>query len=154
MADRVDWDFLHDYFHDRVIKRGFDAIANILSKPVDVGLIDGVVNGIGWLVQRVSRSMRRIQTGYVRVYAVVLFIGVVAVISIYAVAVYSDFTPEWLLRRTQSYGHNWTLTYNNNFIHSDDWSHHSVIYEWRDTQEITSSGWHSAPVLWRLLLRF
>lgn len=80
MADRVDWDFLHDYFHDRVIKRGFDAIANILSKPVDVGLIDGAVNGIGWLVQRVSRSMRRIQTGYVRVYAVVLFIGVVAVV--------------------------------------------------------------------------
>lgn len=80
MADRVDWDFLHDYFHDRVIKRGFDSIAKLLSQPLDIGLIDGAVNGIGWLVQRAANSMRRIQTGYVRVYAVILFIGVVAVV--------------------------------------------------------------------------
>ena len=80
LADRIDWDFLHDYFHDRVIKRGFDAIARLLSQPLDIGLIDGVVNGVGWLVQRAADRMRGIQTGYVRVYAVVLFIGVVAVI--------------------------------------------------------------------------
>jgi len=80
MADRVDWDFLHDYFHDSVIKRGFDSIAKLLSQPLDVGLIDGVVNGIGHLAQRVSQTLRGIQTGYVRMYAVVLFIGVVAVV--------------------------------------------------------------------------
>jgi len=80
MADRVDWDFLHDYFHDGVIKRGFDSISTLLSKPLDVGLIDGVVNGVGWLVQRAANLMRGIQTGYVRMYAVVLFIGVVAVV--------------------------------------------------------------------------
>lgn len=80
MADRVDWDFLHDYLHDSVIKRGFDAIGKLLSEPFDLGLIDGAVNGIGWLVQRAANWMRGIQTGYVRMYAVVLFIGVVAVI--------------------------------------------------------------------------
>ncbi len=80
LADRVDWDFLHDYFHDRVIKRGFDSIAEILSKPIDLGIVDGAVNGVGVFVQRAADWMRRSQTGYVRLYAVVLFIGVVAVI--------------------------------------------------------------------------
>ena len=79
LAERVDWQFLHDYFHDSVIRRGFDQMARLLSQPLDLGLIDGAVNGLGWLVQRAADWMRRIQTGYVRMYAVVLFIGVVAV---------------------------------------------------------------------------
>jgi len=80
LADRIDWDFLHDYFHDRIIKRGFDSIAEILSKSIDLGIVDGTVNGVGIFVQRAANWMRRSQTGYVRLYAVVLFIGVVAVI--------------------------------------------------------------------------
>lgn len=82
LAQRVDQEFLHDYFHDSVIKRGFDGIAKLLSQPFDLGLIDGAVNGVGWLVQRASERMRRIQTGYVRMYAVILFIGVVVVIVV------------------------------------------------------------------------
>ncbi len=82
LADRVDWEFLHDYFHDRIIKRGFDTIGDILSKPIDLGIVDGAVNGVGLFVQRASNWMRRSQTGYVRLYAVVLFIGVVAVILV------------------------------------------------------------------------
>ena len=80
LADRVDWDFLHNYFHDRIIKRGFDSIGELLSKPIDLGIVDGTVNGVGIFVQRAANWMRRSQTGYVRLYAVVLFIGVVAVI--------------------------------------------------------------------------
>ncbi len=80
LAERVDWQFLHDYFHDSVIRRGFDQMARLLSQPLDLGLIDGAVNGLGWLAQRAADWMRRIQTGYVRMYAVVLFIGVAAVI--------------------------------------------------------------------------
>ena len=81
-ADRVDWDFLHNYFHDSIIKRGFDQIGELLSKPFDLGIIDGAVNGVGWLVQRAANWMRGLQTGYVRMYAVILFIGVIAVILI------------------------------------------------------------------------
>jgi len=80
LADRVDWAFLHDYFHDSLIKRGFDRMAQLLSQPLDLGVIDGAVNGLGWLVQRAANWMRGIQTGYVRMYALILFIGVVAVI--------------------------------------------------------------------------
>lgn len=80
LADRVDWDFLHDYFHDSLIKRGFDSIATLLSQPIDLGIVDGAVNGLGALVERAANRMRRWQTGYVRLYAVVLFFGVAAVI--------------------------------------------------------------------------
>ncbi|MCY4073090.1 MAG: proton-conducting transporter membrane subunit [Chloroflexi bacterium] len=80
LADRVDWDFLHNYFHDSIIKRGFDSIAKLLGQPFDLGIIDGTVNGVAWLVQRLANWMRGMQTGYVRLYAVVIFIGVVAVI--------------------------------------------------------------------------
>ncbi len=82
LADRVDWDFLHNYFHDSIIKRGFDTIGELLSKPFDLGIVDGAVNGVGLFVQRAAEWMRRSQTGYVRLYAVVLFIGVVAVIAL------------------------------------------------------------------------
>lgn len=80
LADRVDWEFLHDYFHDRIIKRGFDTVGDLLSQPFDLGIVDGTVNGVGLFVQRAANWMRRSQTGYVRLYAVVLFIGVVVVI--------------------------------------------------------------------------
>lgn len=80
LAYRIDWDFLHDYFHDRIIKRGFDTIGDLLSRSIDLGIVDGTVNGVGLFVQRAANWMRRSQTGYVRLYAVVLFIGVVAVI--------------------------------------------------------------------------
>ena len=80
LAQRVDWDFLHDYFHDGIVKRGFDAIGELLSKPIDLGIVDGAVNGIGIFVQRAADWLRRSQTGYVRLYAVALFIGVLAVI--------------------------------------------------------------------------
>ena len=80
LADRIDWEFLHDYFHDSIIKRGFDSIAKLLGQPFDLGIIDGAVNGVAWLVQRLANWMRGMQTGYVRLYAVVIFIGVVAVI--------------------------------------------------------------------------
>jgi len=82
LADRVDWDFLHNYFHDSIIKRGFDTIAQLLGKPFDLGIVDGTVNGVGAFVLRAAEWMRRAQTGYVRLYAVVVFIGVVAVMAL------------------------------------------------------------------------
>jgi NADH-quinone oxidoreductase subunit L len=80
LADTLDWRFWHDYFHDTIIVKGFNAVGNALSRPVDVGLIDGTVNGVGRLAQWFSSRLRRTQTGYVRTYAVTLLLGVVFVI--------------------------------------------------------------------------
>jgi NADH-quinone oxidoreductase subunit L len=80
LANTLDWRFLHDYFHDVVLVRGFNTIGMLLSRPFDLGIIDGIVNGVGWVVQRLSGGMRRSQSGYVRTYAVALLLGVVAVV--------------------------------------------------------------------------
>lgn len=80
LADRLDWAFWHDYIHDTVIWKGFNGMGKLLSQPVDMGIIDGAVNGVGRLVRGVSGTLRRSQTGYVRVYALALLVGVVAVI--------------------------------------------------------------------------
>ncbi len=82
LADVVDWRFLHDYFHDVVIKKGYDGVGTLLSKPFDKGIIDGAVNGVAWLFKQFSSSLRLVQTGYVRVYAVALLLGVVAVVVV------------------------------------------------------------------------
>ncbi len=82
MANQLDWNFWHDYFHDTVLVRGFNALGTFLSQPVDLGLIDGVVNGIGRATRWVGGRLRRTQTGYVRTYAITVLIGVVFVIVI------------------------------------------------------------------------
>ena len=82
LADTVDWAFWHDYFHDKVLARGFNAVGTLLSQPVDLGLIDGAVNGVGALARWISGRLRRVQTGYVRTYAITILFGVVVVIIV------------------------------------------------------------------------
>lgn len=78
----LDWNVLHDYFHDSVIGRGYRAVADFLARPFDQGIIDGVVNGVARVVRLVSGRVRGVQTGYVRTYAVALLLGVVAVVIV------------------------------------------------------------------------
>ncbi len=82
LADTLDWAFWHDYVHDTVIAKGFRTIGNILATPVDLGIIDGIVNGIGRLARWLSSGLRPIQTGYVRTYAITLLFGVVIVVVV------------------------------------------------------------------------
>jgi NADH-quinone oxidoreductase subunit L len=51
----------------------------------DRRIVDGVVNGAAWLVARVAEGVRRVQTGYVRNYAAVFFLGVVVLFSVLVV---------------------------------------------------------------------
>ena len=80
LAHVLDWRFFHDYFHNNVVHRGFDAVGDVLRNPVDIGIIDGIVNGVGTVINLFSGRTRRIQTGYVRTYAIALLFGVVVVI--------------------------------------------------------------------------
>ncbi|MBL8117914.1 MAG: hypothetical protein JNJ78_10340 [Anaerolineae bacterium] len=82
LADTLDWRFWHDYFHETVIGKGFNGIASLLSNPIDLGIIDGIVNGVGNLARWIAGRLRLVQTGYVRTYAISLMLGVVLVIVI------------------------------------------------------------------------
>ncbi len=70
-----------DEIYHATFVRGYDGLARFLANPIDQGLIDGIVNGFGYLAQSTAQFLRRIQNGFVRSYALVLLIGVVAIMS-------------------------------------------------------------------------
>ncbi|MBI5666688.1 MAG: hypothetical protein HZC41_01660 [Chloroflexi bacterium] len=80
LADTLDWSFWHDYFHNVIIGKGFNGIGQLLARPVDLGIVDGAVNGIGRLARWSAGRLRTVQTGYVRTYAVTVLLGVVLVV--------------------------------------------------------------------------
>jgi NADH-quinone oxidoreductase subunit L len=73
-------DELYDAVIVQPIKRMSDVV---LWRGVDVGLIDGTVNGVGRVVRESSGLLRLLQTGSVRAYAASLFLGVVLVLGYY-----------------------------------------------------------------------
>jgi NADH-quinone oxidoreductase subunit L len=81
LADTVDWRFWHDWFHDQVIARSFRGFSRLLAGPVDLGVIDGAANGLAIVTQGLARAMRRLQTGYVRNYALSIFLGVILILG-------------------------------------------------------------------------
>lgn len=81
LADVVDWRFWHDWFHDNVLLGGFNLLTRLLAVRIDLGVIDGVANGLGVLAQRFAAALRRLKTGYVRNYALSVFLGVVIILG-------------------------------------------------------------------------
>jgi NADH-quinone oxidoreductase subunit L len=81
LAEVVDWRFWHDWFHERVILAGYNQLTRLLNVRVDLGGIDALANGLGATVQRAAASLRRVETGYVRNYALSIFLGVVLILG-------------------------------------------------------------------------
>jgi len=54
-----------------------------LWQVADATVIDGAVNGAGWVVNTSAGLLRRLQTGSVRVYAASILLGVVMVLGYY-----------------------------------------------------------------------
>jgi NADH-quinone oxidoreductase subunit L len=61
------------------------AAAEALAQPFDQGLIDGAVNGVAAVVVGVGGKVRKIQTGFVRNYALTLFSGATVVLFVFLV---------------------------------------------------------------------
>jgi len=70
-----------DRAYDVVIVQPAKALARLTSDVVDALVIDGAVNGIAGLVKRSASGGKLIQTGFVRTYALVLFLGAVLVLG-------------------------------------------------------------------------
>ena len=81
LAEQVDWRFWHDWFHEKVIANGYIGLAYFLSDKFDLRVIDGAANGLATVTQRFAGSLRRIQTGYVRNYALSVFLGLVLILA-------------------------------------------------------------------------
>jgi len=70
-----------DWAYDRFIARPSTAVAIETSSVVEAKGIDGAVNGFAWLVRATGRHLRKVQTGYVRNYALGLAAGLVLVLA-------------------------------------------------------------------------
>jgi NADH-quinone oxidoreductase subunit L len=46
----------------------------------DLAVVDGAVNSTGWITQAFGKIFRRVQTGYVQEYLIVLVCGVIAIL--------------------------------------------------------------------------
>jgi len=81
LADVIDWRFLHDWFHDNVLADGYNRFTLWLSTAFDLKVIDGIANGLALWTGRFSSWLRRSETGYVRNYALGVFLGLVIIIG-------------------------------------------------------------------------
>jgi NADH-quinone oxidoreductase subunit L len=72
------WHF--DTVYNAIFIRGGGALANVLWKAVDVGMIDRFVNLLAEIIAGISRTGRRLQTGYVRNYVMAMMIGAVGLV--------------------------------------------------------------------------
>jgi NADH-quinone oxidoreductase subunit L len=67
--------------YDRVIAGGARRAGGLLADVVEARLIDGAVNGIAALVAAAGGAARRLQVGYVRVYAAAMLAGTVLLVG-------------------------------------------------------------------------
>jgi NADH-quinone oxidoreductase subunit L len=58
-------------------------ISSVISGLTDSNLVDGLVNLIGLIVQESSHAFRRLQTGLVQNYAMVMLFGIFAFVTVY-----------------------------------------------------------------------
>jgi len=74
------YDAAISWFMGKPGRAGFDAVATYDSK-----VVDGAVNGVATLVRGVGGQARKAQTGYVRQYASIIGVGVVALLGWFVV---------------------------------------------------------------------
>jgi NADH-quinone oxidoreductase subunit L len=74
-----------DEAYSEAIVKPLRMLARVLADGVEVRGIDGAVKGLAWLVDAAGEWLRRLQTGLVRNYALVMLVGVVAVLAYFII---------------------------------------------------------------------
>jgi NADH-quinone oxidoreductase subunit L len=82
LADVIDWRFWHDFMHDTVILGTYNWLSDIaLNKYADQKGIDAFANWLGDAIHSISATLRKIQNGFVRSYALSVMLGVVLILG-------------------------------------------------------------------------
>ncbi len=82
LADVIDWRFWHDWFHETVIAGTYNWVSNVaLNRYADQQGIDAFANGLGVWTQNLSATLRKVQNGFVRSYALSVLLGVVFILG-------------------------------------------------------------------------
>ena len=82
LADVIDWKFWHDFVHETVIAGTYNWVSNIaLNDYADQKGIDAFANWLGTATQSFSATLRKVQNGFVRSYALSVLLGVVFILG-------------------------------------------------------------------------
>jgi NADH-quinone oxidoreductase subunit L len=81
LSQTIDWDFWHEWFHNSAIVASFVNISRFLADPVDMGVVDRISTILADWVRETSDTLREMQTGFVRLYALSIVVGVVAILG-------------------------------------------------------------------------
>jgi len=82
LAEVIDGRFWHDFVHEKVIAGTYNFVSRtVLDLRIDQQGIDAIANGLGELTRRISSTLRRLQNGFVRTYALAVLFGVVAILG-------------------------------------------------------------------------
>ena len=73
--------FVDEFYDSLVVHPVRDGSRAVLWRGVDVGIIDGVVNGTGSLATSIGRVLRMAQSGYIRRYAAWVVLGSIVVVG-------------------------------------------------------------------------
>jgi NADH-quinone oxidoreductase subunit L len=87
-----------DELYDAIIVKPLLAIAAIFKNVIEKGIIDGIVNGTGRLVQYSGRQIRHMQSGQVGNYILLMVLSVVLMILLLFYGHNMDPVINWILR--------------------------------------------------------
>ena len=77
--------YVDEAYDAAVVRPTYGLSRNVLWRGIDVGLIDGLVNGAAWMARGVGRVGSALQSGQVGTYAWMLILGVLAVLSLFTI---------------------------------------------------------------------
>jgi len=70
-----------DELYHTIFVAPYQNLSEFLASRFDLGIIDGIVNGLGDMVRSQASQLRKVQTGYARLYALSILLGVVLILA-------------------------------------------------------------------------
>ena len=71
--------YVDELYYYAIVVPG-QVLSEFLAEPFDRGLIDGIVNGIGRLIDRLGGALRKVESGYIRAYVDWLLVGTLIIL--------------------------------------------------------------------------
>jgi NADH-quinone oxidoreductase subunit L len=78
-------EFWEHFVHEIVIGRGYRALAEFMDLTVDLGFIDAFFNSMAGVTGAIAQRLKKLQSGYVRSYALSVFVGVVLILGYFII---------------------------------------------------------------------
>jgi NADH-quinone oxidoreductase subunit L len=72
-----------DEIYDALVLRPYTSLSRFCWQVIDAAIIDGAVNGTGSFMSAAGGALRRLQTGNVQTYALVMFVGAVCLLWVF-----------------------------------------------------------------------